>query len=182
MRVSVFVFLASFVALAQSERGNITGIVTDPTGATVAGAELLVTHSGTNASAQALSTATGEYNVPNLLPGEYRVEITATGFKRFAQNVVVAAATTVRLDAPLQLGAVTEQVEVLAIVATIQTDNAKVSQQVQNKLVDELPLVVAGSMRSPFNLVAVAAEARGSGQRLSLGGGQVASWDATLDG
>ena len=47
---------------------------------------------------------------------------------------------------------------------------------------DELPLLVAGAMRSPFNLVAVVPEAQGSGQALSLGGGQVAAWDATLDG
>jgi hypothetical protein len=121
--------------------------------------------------------------VPNLSPGVYRLEIATAGFKRFVQqNIVASAASTVRVDVQLQLGQVSEQIEVTATAATIQTDNAKVSSQVQNKLVDELPLVVAGSMRSPFNLVAVAAEARGNGQQLALGGGQVAAWDATLDG
>lgn len=168
---------------AQSERGNIAGLITDPTGAVVAGAELNVVNRDTNATARGLSNASGEFNVPNLLPGTYRIEITAPGFKRYIQqNVVVAAATTVRTDIQLSLGQVSEQVEVSASAAVIQTENAKVSTQVQNKLVDELPLIVAGSMRSPFNLVAVAAEARGDGQRLSLGGGQAASWDATLDG
>ncbi|HET8549818.1 MAG TPA: TonB-dependent receptor, partial [Bryobacteraceae bacterium] len=119
----------------------------------------------------------------NLVPGVYRVEIVASGFKRYVQdNVTVAAATTLRLDPQLQLGQVTESIEVTGGAVQIQTDNAKVSTHVQNKLVDELPLVVAGSMRSPFNLVAVAAEAKGEGQRMSLGGGQVAAWDATLDG
>src|SRR5207302_7484820 len=84
--------------------------------------------------------------------------------------------------AQLQLGQVSEQVEVTAAAVVIQTDNAKVSTQIQNKLVDELPLVVGGAMRSPFNLVPVVPEARGSGQKLSIGGGQVAQWDATLDG
>lgn len=168
---------------AQSERGNITGIVTDPSGAAIAGAELHVVNRDTNAMAKSESSSTGEYNVPNLLPGFYRVEIQATGFKRFLQqNVVVAAASRVRVDAQLQLGAVTEQVEVSAQAAVLQTDNAKVSTQVQNKLVDELPLVVGGAMRSPFNLVSVVPEARGEGQRLSLGGGQAGQWDATLDG
>ncbi|MEX2263189.1 MAG: carboxypeptidase-like regulatory domain-containing protein, partial [Bryobacteraceae bacterium] len=163
-RTAILWLAVCLIAAAQSERGNITGIVTDPTGAAVAAAELSIIHRDTNATTRAVSTATGEYNVPNLLPGVYRVEITATGFKRFVQqNVVVAAATTVRIDVPLQLGQVTEQIEVSAAVTTIQTDNAKVSSQVQNKLVDELPLVVAGEMRSPFNLVAVAAEARGDG-------------------
>ncbi len=179
----VLLLLGSFAGMAQSERGNITGIVTDPTGAAIPAAELSIVHRDTNAMTKVVTTGTGEYNVPNLLPGVYRIEVLAAGFKRFVQqNVVVSASTTVRLDAQLQLGPVSEQVEVTATVATVQTDNAKVSTQVQNRLVDELPLVVAGAMRSPFNLVSVVPEARGAGQGLSLGGGQVAQWDATLDG
>jgi len=182
-RLSLGFACLSALVWAQSERGNIAGLITDPTGAVVAGAELSVVNRDTNATARSASNAGGDFNVPNLLPGTYRIEITAPGFKRFIQqNVVVAAATTVRTDIQLTLGQVSEQVEVTAATAVIQTENAKVSTQVQNKLVDELPLIVAGSMRSPFNLVAVAAEARGDGQRLSLGGGQAASWDATLDG
>ncbi len=186
MRFGQFTVILSFYALsafAQSERGNVAGTVTDPTGAAIAGAEVSLVNRDTNATLKGVSSTTGEYNVPNLLPGVYRVEITATGFKRFLQREVnVSASSSVRVDAQLQLGQVSEQVEVTAAVSTIQTDSAKVSTQVENKMVDELPLVVAGSMRSPFNLVAVAAEARGSGQRLALGGGQVAAWDATLDG
>lgn len=174
--------LPAFV-FAQSERGNITGIVTDPSGAAVPGAELSAVHVATNATAKTAASSSGEYSFPNLLPGGYRIEITASGFKRYLQqNVTVSAGSTVRVDVALQLGQVSEQVEVSAAAATIQTENAKVSTLVENKLVDELPLVVGGAMRSPFNLVAVAAEARGSGQRLALGGGQVAQWDATLDG
>lgn len=182
-RFAVWASFASAVLLAQSERGNIAGIVTDPTGAAIAGAELSVVNRDTNAAVKVTTTGEGEYNAPNLVPGVYRIEIVSAGFKRFVQqNVVVAAATTVRVDAQLQLGQVSDQVEVIAVPVAIQTDNAKVSTQVQNKMVDELPLVVGGAMRSPFNLVPVVAEARGSGQRLAVGGGQVAQWDATLDG
>ncbi|MBI3210836.1 MAG: TonB-dependent receptor [Candidatus Solibacter usitatus] len=171
------------MVFAQSERGTITGIVSDPTGAAIAGAELLVVNRDTNATLRVSTTASGEYSAPNLLPGVYRIEVSASGFKRLIeQNLIVAASSTVRVDSKLQLGQVSEQVEVTAQAAVIQTENARVTSQVQNKLVDELPLVVGGAMRSPFNLVAVAAEAKGSGQRLSLGGGQVAQWDATLDG
>ena len=180
---ALLLLAAASLAFAQSERGSITGIVADPSGAAIAGAEITITNPATNAAAKVTSSATGEYTVPNLLPGAYRVEATAAGFKRLVQqNVVLAASSTVRLDLSLQLGQVTEQVEVTSSAAVIQTDTAKVTTQVQNQLVDELPLVVGGAMRSPFNLVAVAAEARGSGQRLAIGGGQVAAWDATLDG
>ena len=181
-RLVLAICLASLV-LAQSERGNISGIITDPQGAAVGGAVLRVINVNTNATVNAVAAQSGEYNAPNLSPGTYRIEITAPGFKRFVQeNVIVAAASTLRTDIQLQLGQVSETVEVSASAVVIQTDNAKVSTQVQNKMVDELPLVVAGAMRSPFNLVAVAPEAKGSGQSLSLGGGQVAAWDATLDG
>lgn len=180
---STYLLVFSFAAFGQSERGNITGIVSDPTGAAVAGASLTITQRDTNAAVTLTTTAAGEYNAANLLPGGYRLEITASGFKRFLQqNLVVSAGSTVRVDAVLQLGQVSESIEITAAAATIQTDNAKVSTLVENKLVDELPLVVGGAMRSPFNLVAVAAEARGNGQQLSLGGGQAAQWDATLDG
>lgn len=182
-RLGLLVWLGSLALVAQSERGNITGLITDPSGAALAVAQVTVIHRDTNVPARAVVTSNGEYNVPNLTPGTYRIEVSAPGFKQFVQsNVVVSASSTVRADIQLVLGQITEQVEVTAAGALIQTDNAKVSTQVQNKLVDELPLVVAGSMRSPFNLVAVAAEARGDGQRLSIGGGQAASWDATLDG
>ena len=179
-------FLALALAattFAQSERGLIAGTLTDQSGAAIPAAEVVIVNRDTNAAFKSTSSTTGEFTAPNLLPGVYRITVTAAGFKRYIQqNVVVAASSSVRLQLQLQLGQVSEQIEVTANAAAIQTDNAKVSTQVQNKLVDELPLVVGGAMRSPFNLVAVAAEARGDGQRLSLGGGQAAAWDATLDG
>lgn len=175
--------LAAALLLAQTERGNITGVISDPTHAPIPGAGIVLVQTDTNATTKAASMNSGEYNLPNLPPGSYRMEVTAPGFKRFLrQNIVVSAASTVRIDALLELGQLSEQIEVSAAVAAIQTDDAKVTTQVENRLVDELPLQVAGSMRSPFNLVEVVPEAQGSGQALSLGGGQVAAWDATLDG
>ena len=168
---------------AQNERGSISGLLTDQTGAAVASAALSITQTATNAVTKTVSNASGEYSAPNLVPGTYRIDVSMAGFKHFVQqNVTVSAGGTVRIDVVLQLGQVSESVEVTTTAAAIQTENAKVSTTVQNKMVDQLPLVVGGAMRSPFNLVAVAAEARGDGQRLSVGGGQAAQWDATLDG
>ncbi|HYO81850.1 MAG TPA: TonB-dependent receptor [Bryobacteraceae bacterium] len=167
----------------QSERGNVSGTVTDPGGAAVAGAKLTLVHVDTNTTLTSATSEAGEFNIPNLSPGSYRLDVTAPGFKHQVQDkIIVAAASGTRVDVQMQLGQVTETIEVSAAAVLIQSENAKVSTQVQNKLVDELPLVVGGEMRSPFNLVAVAAEARGSGGRMSLGGGQAAAWDATLDG
>jgi hypothetical protein len=174
--------LAPITLFAQSEWGNITGVVTDPSGSVVAGAEVTIIAIATNTAKTTTSSSSGQYNVP-LTPGAYQVQVTQSGFKKYvANNVVVTASTAVRLDITLELGGVTEIVSVTPDVARLQTENAKVSTSVENKLVDELPLVVGGQMRSPFDLVTITAESKGRGNTLSLGGGQAAAWNATLDG
>ncbi len=175
--------LIALAAFAQSERGNITGVVTDSSGAAVASVPVVIVNQDTGSSERVNTTSTGEYNAPNLVPGKYQVEVAAPGFKRFLEGgITLTAGATVRMDAVLQIGQVSESVEVQAQAVQMQTENAKVSTAVQNILVDELPLVVGGAMRSAFDLVSIAPEARGSGNALSLGGGQAASWGATLDG
>lgn len=171
------------LVLAQTERGQISGLVSDATGAAIAGAQIVVTNKGTNTPLSITSGGSGDYTAPNLPPGQYRIEIVASGFKKFIQdNVTVNAAASIRIDAKLQLGQVSESIEVTTVAAQIQTENARVATSVSNKMVDELPLVVGGEMRNPFGLVAIAPEAKGSGSRLSLGGGQARAWNATMDG
>ena len=178
----LFCLLVPSSLFAQSEWGNITGVVTDPSGAVSAGAEITIVAIATNATKTTTSGAGGEYNIPPA-PGAYRGEVSLPGFKKYlANNVVVAAATTVRLDIKLELGQVSEVVSVTPDAARLQTENAKISTSVENRLVDELPLVVGGALRSPFDLVTITAESKGRGNALSLGGGQAAAWDATLDG
>lgn len=183
MKLLLTSFLALSIALAQTERGQIAGLVADSSGAAIPAAQILIVNKATNTPVNLASAATGEYTAVNLSPGVYRIEITAQGFKKFVQdNVTLSAAASLRVDAKLQLGQVSETMEVTTAIAQIQTENAKVSTSVSNKLVDELPLVVGGEMRSPFGLVTIAPEARGSGTRLALGGGQTRSWNATMDG
>lgn len=185
MRCRVFcTMLFSCAALmAQSERGNITGLVTDSTGAVMPNVPVVITNTATNVPENVTTTSAGEYNAANLVPGVYRIEISTSGFKRFTEDgVTLTAGSTARADARLELGTVGETVEVTANAVQLQTENAKVTTAVQNVMVDQLPLVVGGAMRSPYDLVAVAAESKGSGTSLSLGGGQAASWSATLDG
>lgn len=186
MKIRSVVALFSLAAIflhAQTERGNITGTVTDTTQAAVAGASVVVTNTATNQSTSVRTTDTGAYNVPNLPPGPYRLEVSLQGFKQVRrEGLTLTAAATLRVDATLEVGQVSETVEVNATVAQVQTENAKVTTAVQNRLVDELPLVVGGALRSPFDLVRITSEARASGSRIALGGGQVKAWEATLDG
>ena len=182
LALSLLCLLVPTPLLAQTDWGNITGVVTDPSGAVLSGAEITILAVATNTAKTTTSSSSGQYNVP-LAPGAYQVQVSLAGFKKFlANNVVVTAATAVRLDIQMEVGGLTEVVSITPDAARLQTENAKISTSVQNRLVDELPLVVGGALRSPFDLVSITAESKGRGTQLSLGGGQAAAWDATLDG
>ncbi|MEZ5354700.1 MAG: carboxypeptidase regulatory-like domain-containing protein [Bryobacteraceae bacterium] len=175
--------IASVCGFAQTTTANITGQLVDPTGAAVPGAHVVAANVATGVSTDTRTTETGNYSI-TVYPGVYRVSVEADGFKRASrENITVTASTTVRLDVTLQLGSVSETVEVSGQLLTVQADNAKVSTAIENKFVDELPLVVSGALRNPFNLISIAAQSNEtSANNLSLGGGQARAWDATMDG
>jgi hypothetical protein len=182
-RIRCLAFLAAAaLCFAQSERGGITGVVTDSSNAAVPNAPVKVINLATNAVTQVLTSALGEYSAANLAPGIYRVAVTTTGFQSAVlDNIILAAGATVRADVQLQVGGVQQTVEVQASNPQIQTEDAKITTGVSNKLVDDLPLVVGGAMRSPFDLVSTVPEAKG-GTNLALGGGQGGAFAATFDG
>lgn len=167
---------------AQLYRGTITGVVTDPTGAAIVSAKVQAVHERTNMTLQTETSMTGNYTLPGLELGRYRVTVEARGFRRAVhENVEVNAGSTVRIDVTMQLGTLTEAVEVSAQGAPIQTDSTRVSTNVTGKLVEDLPLVVAGQIRSVFNLALVAPEVK-TDYGYRLGGGQGSGWEMTMDG
>src|SRR5207237_3536201 len=128
----VLILCAQATSFAQTERGNITGIVKDPSGGAVPGAEVTATHVSTNQPIRTVSTSACDYNLP-VPPGIYRVTVSAPGFKRYVHpDVNLATASTLRLDVALELGTVNESVEVATNVQQIQTETAKMSTAVQN--------------------------------------------------
>lgn len=190
IRIIFLMLVCSAIGWAQSDRGSITGTVTDSTGGIVPDAAVTATNTATNVVARTATNDTGVYAIPALLPGMYKVRVEKNGFKAAEQaQVILAASSTVRVDVGLQVGEVSESVEVSSSVAQLQTDSAKISTSISNKMVDELPLVVGGAMRSPFDLALASPEGKqvaGTGpstdEAFALGGGQVASWGVTLDG
>src|SRR5712691_3827383 len=112
-KVSILLFLACLMLWGQTERGNITGAVTDSSGAAVPGVTITITNAATNQGATVTTTSAGDYNAPNLPPGDYRLEFSAAGFKKTVRdNVVLTAASTVRVDGQLEVGQVTDTIEV----------------------------------------------------------------------
>jgi hypothetical protein len=177
------VLVLPLTAFAQSERGTITGLVMDSSKAAVPGVSVAVINTGTNAATNVVSSDSGNYSATNLPPGTYRIEATLQGFQTSkVEGITLNAGTAARVDVTLSLGSVSESVLVVAENAVVSTEDAKVATTVSNRLIDELPLVVGGAMRSPFDLLSTVPEARGSGSSTSLGGGQGGAFGATLDG
>lgn len=185
-RLALLSAVLPFSALAQTDRGLITGTVKDSSGAVVQNASITATQTKTNLTFKSVTTNSGDYTIPSLPVGEYSVRIEATGFKSVNNTgIVVTASGTLRVDAALEVGTQTQTVDVAASAFQIQTENAKIQTQVANKLVDELPLVVGGQLRSPFDLAQLAPEVKATGNAdttFAIGGGQAASWGMTLDG
>jgi Carboxypeptidase regulatory-like domain len=170
---------------AQSERGTITGTIQDASGAVVPGAKVTLTNTQTGVASTIPSNTEGEYTVPQLPVGIYTVKVEKSGFRpAMISGLVLNASMTVRADGKLEVGAAATAVEVSASALALSTENAKTSVTMDNKLVDELPLVVGGAMRSPFNLAALTPEAKnlGGDNGFILGGGQAAAYGTTLDG
>jgi hypothetical protein len=170
--------------LAQSERGTITGRVTDASGAVVPRAKVTITETATNVSANSTTTDAGDFTFASLPVGRYTVRVEADGFKpAVTTGVVLNASASVRVDTRLEVGTAQQAIEVEAAAVELQTTDARSTSTITNKLVDELPLVVGGALRSPFDLAVLTPEANNFGDNaFSIGGGQGASFGATLDG
>lgn len=184
-QVALCLVVLGATLFAQSERGTITGTIRDASGAVVPGAKVQLTNTQTGVSFTAPSSADGEYTVPQLQVGIYTIRVEKQGFRPASiTNLVLNASATVRADATLEVGAATQAVEVSASALTLSTENAKSSVTIDNKMVDELPLVVGGTLRSPFNLAALTPEAKnvGGDNGFILGGGQAAGYGTNLDG
>ena len=103
------------VGLAQSDRGNITGVVRDTSKGVVPGVSVKVVNTATNATTEVVSSETGTYTASNLPPGIYRIEATLAGFKSAVVNrLVLAVGATATADVTLDLGSVSETVTVEA--------------------------------------------------------------------
>ncbi len=133
--------LCAMPALPQSVGANLTGVVKDATGATIPGAKVMVTNTGTNAQRTVLSNGSGLYSISNLPPGIYRVLISAQGFSTGTTNGVELTVGGAReLDGTLNVGGVTNTVEVNTTPADVEIDSSIVSATVGEKRIVDLPL------------------------------------------
>ena len=153
--VSLFcLFLLSVAAFGQSDRGTVTGTVSDPAGAVVASAAIELKNAETGAVYQTETTGTGNYTVAQIPVGTYELSVTSPGFKKYVrQNIAVDVAQTVRLDVPLEVGAATESVTVTEQASLLKTESGEMSSTIQAQhLVDLGLLGIGGTFSSSQGL------------------------------
>lgn len=180
----IAISLLAACAFAQTDRAIVTGTVTDSSGAAIPGAKVSARNVATNVSASTETTSTGDFAIPALPVGTYEVRVEKQGFKAAVRSeVILNSGASVSVNATLEVGAVSESVQVAATLELLQTSTAKVTTAVSNKLVDELPLVVGGAMRGAFDLALITPQVnQPNDDNLNIGGGQGGAYGATLDG
>lgn len=127
-------------AWAQSGLATVTGIVSDDQGAAVPGASVTATNSATSVPYTGVTNEAGVYTINALPIGDYQIKVELTGFKSVTSNVSLSAGQTARIDAKLEVGALTESVEVTATSAVLQTENAVVGAKMDREQVEKLPI------------------------------------------
>jgi len=145
---------------AQSTYGSIAGSVTDSSGAAITDAKVTLTNMGTAEKREQSSGADGLFTFVNLFPGQYRVDVEKDGFKHFVRTpIVVEVQQSTRVDAALQVGEVSQIVEVTSQTPLLQTESSSLGQVVEQRKADELPL----NGRNIFNLITISPAAVAQG-------------------
>jgi len=139
--VALVGILLSRPANAQSAGATLTGVITDKSGAVVANAKVQIKNTDNGQVREVTTNTAGLYSAPNLQPGPYEVKVTAAGFSSAQQKgVVLNVGMEQALNITMQLGQVTETVEVSDLTPAIETTSSTVGATVEQKTVVELPL------------------------------------------
>jgi len=191
-RIALFFGFSVFI-WAQST-AQIAGIVTDASGGAVPGAEVKATQTDTGVARNVTTGADGYYVLSNLAIGPYRLEVSKSGFATYIQTgIVLAVADSPNIPVALKVGAVTEQVQVDANAALVETQNTGVSSVIETRQILDLPL----NGRNPADLIQLAggavnyaalnASSRSmqgvlGGEAYAIAGGQPSGTTYLLDG
>jgi hypothetical protein len=138
-----FVYALTVTAsmFGQDVTATITGTVKDPSGAAVAGAKVVATNLDTNISSSTISNGAAEYVITLLRPGRYRLVVSQPGFKTHEDTgIVLEINQKVKIDVSLEVGQLSERVQVEAAAPIIETEDSSVGKVIDNKSITEIPL------------------------------------------
>jgi len=143
--ISSIFLLCGVYALAQSDRGTITGTVQDPAGAVVANAPVEAKNTASGTTFSAASSGTGNYTIAQLPVGTYEISVSAPGFKKAIRTgVEVSALTTFRVDFTLQVGATSESITITEQTPLLKTESGELSHNVTTDTLNSIPILTIG--------------------------------------
>src|SRR5882724_3860658 len=176
---------ASYV-LSQSNNASINGAITDQNGAVVQGAHVVLTSKDTKESSTFVSDANGLYSFRSVVPGAYKLSVAAQGFGEYVQEgIFVRVGYPIRQNVQLKLQSTVQRVEVEADASPLNFENAELRGSIDPQVIQEVPLLVAGSIRSAANFASILpGVVRGSGDAAGahVNGGQSQTGIVVLDG
>src|SRR4051794_9075823 len=183
-RYCILAALGLSAAWSQISAGNIVGVVEDATGAVVPNAQVRARQTATGETREAITGATGEFNLPFLHIGPYTVTAVANGFKTKTLNgITLQVDQTINLRIALEVGAPAETVEVTSAAPLVDSVTSSLGQVIENKAIIDMPL----NGRNPFALGLLSGNTTpmfGMGSNLPFiaGGGRFSANEVTLDG
>ncbi len=172
-------FSAAF-AFAQTN-ATLTGTVSDSSGAVIPSAEIAIMNMETGESYSTATNETGSYTIPFVKPGTFELVVMTPGFKQYTRaGIRLDTASSVRADAVLELGEVTESVTVEADVPLLKTENSSVGGVIKNTSIANMPLL--GRRAAQLVRLSGFVVQRGNGSQFQIAGGRSNNAMWTLDG
>ena len=178
---------AQAVAVAQ-----VSGTVTDASGSAIPNAQVAITETDKHQLRSATADSTGRYSFPNLPVGPYKLEVKASGFKDYVQTgIILQVAANVEINVAMQVGALTERIEVTASAGLVETRDTSISQVIEQRSINELPLngrqatalvLLSGASVTAPGGGMVGSKNYFSSTTISVGGGQANGTAYLLDG
>jgi hypothetical protein len=160
--------LISSLLFGQGNSGSILGTITDSSGGVVASTKVSVTNTRTGVKVDGASDTSGNYLFNFLSPGSYRVEAEVSGFKKFSREVNLETGRQLRVDVPLETGAVTEVVNVAATTPLLETETGTLGGTIENRQVVSLPTL--GRNPQDFRLLVPGVVLNRDGNAVTQGG------------
>src|SRR5262245_31046748 len=148
IRKYAFVLAATISALvlvpgarSQSNNASIDGVITDPNGAAVSGASVVLTSKDNGTTAAFASDAEGLYSFRNVVPGNYQLKVSAAGFGDYVQEgILVRVGYPIRLNIKMNLASTTQKVEVNADASALNFENAELRGSIDPQIIEKVPL------------------------------------------
>ncbi len=194
LAVAASLVLAASLSFGQTTTSLITGVVKDPSGASIAGAQITVSNVNTGIDRVVTSNELGYYTAALLQPGNYTITCQKEGFRQLTRSgITVTVDQVARVDLTLELGDVTQTVVVEENVVLIQTDRPESSTVMTTAQFDKLPLLQQNRMRNPVGFVYMTPRVQGNvlpdgsdnvgaTTQMRFGGGQQFESEVTVDG